>query len=237
MRIFFGDERITADQTIHPPRAGRLPGALRRVGSERDAIRPGAWPEVRDAALLAQGEAGGGEASILRGALGRRTARVGRPNRDIPRRRNLAARLLGIDRGGFAQGIGSAMLSLPSSARVLAACEPVDMRKSFNGLFAAASQELGEDPTSGTLFLFSNRKRNLLKILYWDGSGLWVLAKRLEKGRFSWPVSGGAAKIDLKSEAFGQLIAGVQLDDEALVREIAALRACVPVVSINMRQC
>ena len=103
------------------------------------------------------------------------------------------------------------MLSLPSSARILAAREPVDMRKSFNGLFAAASNELGEDPTSGTLFLFSNRKRNLLKILYWDGSGLWVLAKRLEKGRFSWPAS-GESKIDLKSEAFGQLISGVQLD-------------------------
>lgn len=104
------------------------------------------------------------------------------------------------------------MLSLPSSARMLLAVEPVDMRKSFNGLHAVVAQVLEEDPTSGTLFLFSNRKRDRLKILYWDGSGLWVLAKRLERGRFSWPRSDSASKIALKAEAFSQLLCGVQLD-------------------------
>lgn len=103
------------------------------------------------------------------------------------------------------------MLSLPSSTRVVAAVEPVDMRKSFNGLYAVAAEQLKESPTSGTLFLFSNRRRDRLKILYWDGTGLWVLAKRLERGRFSWP-SGGSAKIVLRAEAFAQLIGGVQLD-------------------------
>jgi transposase len=103
------------------------------------------------------------------------------------------------------------MLSLPSSTRILAAVEPVDMRKSFNGLFAIASGELKEDPTSGALFLFANRRRDRLKILYWDGTGLWVLAKRLEKGRFTWP-SAGAASVALRAEAFNQLLCGVQLD-------------------------
>lgn len=103
------------------------------------------------------------------------------------------------------------MLSLPSSTRVVAAVEPVDMRKSFNGLYAVAAEQLKESPTSGALFLFSNRRRDRLKILYWDGTGLWVLAKRLERGRFSWP-SGGSAKIALRAEAFAQLIGGVQLD-------------------------
>lgn len=103
------------------------------------------------------------------------------------------------------------MLSLPSSTRVVAAIEPVDMRKSFNGLYAVAAEQLGESPTSGALFLFANRRRDRLKILYWDGTGLWVLAKRLEKGRFSWPDS-GSAKIALRSEAFAQLVGGVQLD-------------------------
>jgi transposase len=105
------------------------------------------------------------------------------------------------------------MLSLPSSTRVVAAVEPVDMRKSFNGLHAVAAGQLGESPASGALFLFSNRRRDRLKILYWDGTGLWVLAKRLEKGRFSWPRSGsGSAKIALRAEAFAQLVCGVRLD-------------------------
>ena len=103
------------------------------------------------------------------------------------------------------------MLSLPSSTRVVAAVEPVDMRKSFNGLYAVAADQLKESPTSGTLFLFSNRKRDRLKILYFDGTGLWVLAKRLERGRFSWPIC-GSTKISLRAEAFAQLIGGVQLD-------------------------
>ncbi len=104
------------------------------------------------------------------------------------------------------------MLSLPSSTRILAATEPVDMRKSFNGLHAAVTERLKENPQSGTLFLFSNKRRDLLKILYWDGSGLWVLAKRLERGRFSWPAAEGGAKLSLRAEAFNQLLCGVQLD-------------------------
>jgi len=104
------------------------------------------------------------------------------------------------------------MLSLPSSTRILVATEPVDMRKSFNGLYVVVSEQLKEDPQSGALFLFANKRRDRLKILYWDGSGLWVLAKRLEKGRFSWPTAQGSAKLSLRAEAFNQLLCGVQLD-------------------------
>ena len=81
------------------------------------------------------------------------------------------------------------MLSFNSSLKVYVALAPCDMRKSFDGLAAEVRGRLKADPSSGAAFLFGNRSRNLIKILYWDGSGVWVLAKRLEKGRFSWPQS------------------------------------------------
>ena len=87
------------------------------------------------------------------------------------------------------------------------------MRKGFNGLEALVSDQLKESVQSGALFLFSNRKRTRLKVLYWDGSGLWVLSKRLEEGRFSWPSSTNpkAVKLRLRPEAFAMLCDGVEL--------------------------
>ena len=73
------------------------------------------------------------------------------------------------------------MLNFPGSLKVFVAAEPCDMRRSFNGLHDAVSHRLKEDPRSGAVFAFTNKRRNLLKILYWDGTGLWVLAKN-EKG-------------------------------------------------------
>jgi len=82
------------------------------------------------------------------------------------------------------------MLSFSGSLKILLALEPCDMRTGFNGLYAWVSQKLGEDPRSGTLFAFTNKRRTRLKVLYWDGTGLWILNKRLERGTFSWPSSG-----------------------------------------------
>ena len=67
------------------------------------------------------------------------------------------------------------MLSFSGSLKVWVALEPTDMRKGFNGLLAAVSQRLGEDAKAGALFVFCNRRHNRLKILYFDGTGLWVL--------------------------------------------------------------
>ena len=105
------------------------------------------------------------------------------------------------------------MLSFPGSVKIFLAVEPVDMRKSFNGLYNVATEHLKEDPIQGGLFVFCNKRRNRLKILFWDGTGLWVLAKRLEEGRFSWPkgIAVTDGKLNLKHAALSMLIEGIDL--------------------------
>lgn len=74
------------------------------------------------------------------------------------------------------------MLSFHAQLKVFVATAPCDLRMSFNGLWAAASEQLGEDPKSGALFVFGNRRRNRMKIHYFDGTGVCVVAKGLEEG-------------------------------------------------------
>ena len=107
------------------------------------------------------------------------------------------------------------MLTFNGNVRVYVALEPCDMRKSFNGLYAIAEEQLREDPKRGALFVFCNKRRNRLKLLYWDGTGLWVLAKRLEKGTFSWPKSTKETpkKLKLAPEALAMLTDGIDLRD------------------------
>lgn len=105
------------------------------------------------------------------------------------------------------------MLSFHAHLKIFVAVAPCDLRWSFNGLWAAASAHLGEDPKSGALFVFGNRRRNRIKILYFDGTGVCVLAKRLEEGTFHWPQSAGepGAKIRLAPQALQLLLDGVDL--------------------------
>lgn len=87
----------------------------------------------------------------------------------------------------------------------------VDMRKGFNGLYAHVQGVLQQDPLSGHLFVFTNRTRNRLRILYWDGSGLWICAKRLEKGTFGWPVqSNQEQSVCLRPEDLQMLLHGLE---------------------------
>jgi transposase len=102
------------------------------------------------------------------------------------------------------------MFTLSPATRVFVATAPVDLRLSFNGLFAAVEQQLRQDPLSGHLFVFTNRLRDRLKILCWDGSGLWVCAKRLEKGRFSWPRAHEACAT-LRGEELSALVSGLEV--------------------------
>lgn len=90
-------------------------------------------------------------------------------------------------------------------------CGVTDMRKSFNSLYAIVEHQLRQDPLSGHLFAFCNRKRNRLKVLCWDGTGLWVCAKRLEKGAFSWP-TGKEACTHVSAEAWSMLLGGLEHD-------------------------
>jgi transposase len=105
------------------------------------------------------------------------------------------------------------MLSFSGSLKVLVALEPCDMRKGFNGLYSLVTERLAENPREGTLFVFINRRHTRLKILCWDGTGLWVLTKRLERGTFSWPkpVEAGTTKLKLTPQALAMLTDGVDL--------------------------
>lgn len=79
------------------------------------------------------------------------------------------------------------MISLPGGARIWLACGVTDMRKGFDGLAAIVQLQLAEDPFSGQLFVFRGRRGDRVKLLWWDGDGLCLFAKRLERGRFIWP--------------------------------------------------
>ena len=105
------------------------------------------------------------------------------------------------------------MLSFAGSLKVFIAVAPCDMRKGFNGLHALVTERLGEDPRTGALFVFTNRRHTRLKILCWDGTGLWVLTKRLEQGTFSWPraVEPATTTLRLTPQALAMLTDGVDL--------------------------
>jgi len=101
---------------------------------------------------------------------------------------------------------------------------PTDMRKSFNGLSGLVRSRMKADPLSGDLFVFCNRLRNRLKILYFDATGMWVFAKRLERGSFAWPqVTPESGRIEMRYEELLLLLGG--LDAEQLVERRAWRRA------------
>ena len=104
------------------------------------------------------------------------------------------------------------MFGLGLATKIYVALEAVDMRKGFDGLYGAVRDQLGVDPLSGHLFLFSNRTHTRLKALVWDGSGLWVCAKRLEKGRFRWPTAGEKqSTVTMRAEELAMLVNGLDL--------------------------
>jgi len=92
------------------------------------------------------------------------------------------------------------VLTLPPATRIYVALGPTDMRKQFDGLIAAARDVLKADPMSGHVFAFCNRRRDRLKLLFFDRTGFWLCAKRLEGGTFAWPTTkDGAARSEWRA--------------------------------------
>jgi transposase len=112
--------------------------------------------------------------------------------------------------GATLAGVETGMLSFTGSLKIYVAVEPCDMRKGYEGLAALVTTALQQDLRGGALFAFSNRRRTRLKVLYFDGTGLWLMTKRLEEGTFSWP-QGGEKVLALRPEAFAMLTDGVDL--------------------------
>lgn len=104
------------------------------------------------------------------------------------------------------------MFGLGAATRIYLAPHAIDMRKGFEGLYGLVRDQLLCDPLSGHIFLFSNARRNRLKLIYFDGTGLWVCAKRIEKGRVHWPsVDADQRKVVLSHEEFTMLLGGIDL--------------------------
>jgi transposase len=103
------------------------------------------------------------------------------------------------------------MFGLSAAVRVYLATQPADMRKSFDGLAALASGSMALDPLSGHLFVFINKRRDRIKILYWDRDGLAVWAKRLERGTFRLPTA-GAESVEMTTAELAALLAGIDLN-------------------------
>ena len=109
------------------------------------------------------------------------------------------------------------MISIASSTRIFVATSPTDMRKGFDGLQGLVAGTLGQDPLSGHLFLFVNRRRDKLKVLYWDGDGLAIWYRRLEQGTFQMPsITGDGTAAEINREDLLMLIRG--LDYESVHR-------------------
>lgn len=106
------------------------------------------------------------------------------------------------------------MMPVGPATRIYLAAGATDLRKGFEGLTDLVRHRFQEDPLSGHLFVFANRHKTRIKLLYWDGSGLWVCAKRLEKGCFGWPrtpeTQTGALRI--VAEELMLLLGGIDLE-------------------------
>lgn len=104
------------------------------------------------------------------------------------------------------------MIALPASVRVYVATSPCDMRRGFDGLHALVTETLELDAFAGHLFVFGNRRRDRVKILYWDRDGFAVWAKRLEQGTYVLPFEdGGERRREISSAELGALLSGIDL--------------------------
>ena len=100
------------------------------------------------------------------------------------------------------------MIALPPNVHVWLACGHTDLRRGFDGLASLAQNHLSKDPFSGQLLVFRGRRGDLIKVLWWDGQGLCLFSKRLERGRFVWP-SPADGKVVITPAQLGMLLEGI----------------------------
>src|SRR6185437_4861516 len=135
-----------------------------------------------------------------------------RSDRDRTGRRRPGSRRCGDRRSGVEAGASSAeaMIGLPSETRVWLASGPTDMRRGFDGLALLVQEKLKHDPHCGHLFVFRGKRGGLVKILWHDGQGLCLLAKRLDRGKFIWPRTEGEA-VTITPAQLGYLLEGIEI--------------------------
>lgn len=105
------------------------------------------------------------------------------------------------------------MLTLPPSVKIYVSAQPVDARKSFDGLAALVEAEFGLEPLSGHLFVFFNRRGHVAQLLFWDRSGFCILRKRLEAGTFrlAHEIDAGATHVEINSAELALMLEGIEL--------------------------
>lgn len=102
------------------------------------------------------------------------------------------------------------MLNFPPTVRIWLGAAPVDLRKSFDGLAEQVRQHLHNDPLSGHVFVFRNKRSDRVKLLYWDEDGFIIVYKRLEAGLFRWPaVTAGQSSVALRAAELAMLLDGI----------------------------
>ena len=102
------------------------------------------------------------------------------------------------------------MIGLLPTTAIFLATAPTDLRKAYDGLAVLVRQSLGQDPLSGSLYVFGNRRRDRIKILFWEEGGYWLCARRLEEGTFRWPQTEGACACYRREELL-LLLGGIDL--------------------------
>ena len=109
------------------------------------------------------------------------------------------------------------MIQTGPATRVFLAAGPTDMRKGFDGLADLVRHRLAADPLNGHLYIFCNKRRNRIKIVCVDGTGVWVCSKKLQRGSYSWPaLEADTARVSLKSEELALLVGGIELEKTRL---------------------
>ena len=102
------------------------------------------------------------------------------------------------------------MLSFPPAVRIWLCSQPIDLRRSFDGLAEMVRQPLEDDPLSGHVFVFRNKRSDRVKLLYWDEDGFVIIYKRLEQGTFRWPATAdGQKSVTVRAAELAMLLDGI----------------------------